>query len=196
MLSLQRLLPTPLWLLLLGALLLGLGGASRSYSQSVQQVGLVIVAGDGSVTTRCISFMTATISGIDLLRQSGLDLETQNDPGLGEVVCKIGADGCPADNCTCAYPPTYWHYWLKNANAQQWQFSGLGASNRTLRDGDIDGWVWSDTNVAPPVIAFADICPNAELPTATVSPTVTPIATPTITPAPRMDRIYLPLVVR
>lgn len=183
---------TSLWLLL-GALLLGL--ASRSYSQSVQQAGLVVVSGDGTVTTRCVSFMTETISGIDLLRQSELALETQHDAGLGEFVCKIGAVGCPAEHCMCAYPPTYWHYWLKNATTQQWQVSGVGASNRTLRAGDVDGWVWSDTNVAPPVIAFAAICPSAELPTATASPVATPPATPTVAPAPRMYRAYLPLVV-
>ncbi|NJL03709.1 MAG: hypothetical protein HC911_02080 [Chloroflexaceae bacterium] len=196
----KQLLHIPLWLLLLGALLLGLGLTARGYGQTVQQAGVVVVSGDGTVTTRCVSFTTETIRAIDLLRQSELALETQNDPGLGEFVCKIGQEGCPADNCACAYPPTYWRYWLKNADAQQWQFSGLGASSRTLRAGDVDGWVWSDTNVAPPVIAFADICPNAELPTATVAPAATPIgtptATPTVAPAPRMDRAYLPLVVR
>jgi len=195
--SSRQLLHTMLWLLL-ATLLLGLEGASRSYSQPVQQAGLVVVFGDGSITLRCISFTTETIKGIDLLRQSELALETQNDPGLGEFVCKIGKDGCPADNCTCAYPPTYWHYWLKNADAQQWQFSGVGASNRILRAGDVDGWVWSDTSVAPPVIAFADICPNAELPTAspTATPIGTPTTTPTVTPAPLRERAYLPLVVR
>ncbi len=184
----------PLWLLL-GPLLLGLGVTSRSHSQPVQQAGLVVVFGDGTVTTRCVSFITETISGIDLLRQSELALETQHDAGLGEFVCKIGDEGCPADNCACAYPPTYWHYWLKNATAQQWQVSGVGASNRTLRAGDVDGWVWSDTNVAPPVIAFTAICPRAELPTATASPVATPPATPTVAPVPRLYWAYLPLVV-
>lgn len=94
---------TSLWLLL-GALLLGL--ASRSYSQSVQQAGLVVVSGDGTVTTRCVSFMTETISGIDLLRQSELALETQHDAGLGEFVCKIGAVGCPPSiACVLIHPP-------------------------------------------------------------------------------------------
>ncbi len=155
-----------LWLLLAVGLLLGYALPRQGYGQASNRAGLVVQYGDGSVVTLCVRFSGATLSGVALLEQSGLDLVTRTDPGLGAFVCKIGKDGCPAENCTCAYPPTYWHYWLRAADG--WQFSPVGASSRQLQPGDVDGWVWTGEATPPPDLAFADICPATKPMTSTV----------------------------
>ncbi|NJK80064.1 MAG: hypothetical protein HC893_03475 [Chloroflexaceae bacterium] len=128
-------------------------------AQTISRAALVVQAGGGQVLTRCVSFSEPQISGADLLRRSGLGLETVNDPGLGEFVCRIEQEGCPASDCLCAFPPTYWRYWLLQADG--WQFSAAGATTRMLGDGDGDAWVWSAEDTPPPVIAFDTVCPAA-----------------------------------
>lgn len=155
-----------LLLALLVATYLAYNMPRHSYSQTTNRAGVVVQYGDGRVATRCVSFSSATTNGIALLEQSGLGVETRTDPGLGAFVCRIGADGCPAANCTCAYPPTYWHYWLRVDEG--WQFSPVGASNRQLQHGDVDGWVWTGEATPPPDLTFAEICAATEPVTTTV----------------------------
>lgn len=146
-----------LWLVLAGCLLLAYDSPRAGYSQELNRAGVVVQYGDGSVVTRCVSFSGATISGIELLEQSGLGVATRTDAGLGAFVCRIGAEGCPAENCACAYPPTYWHYWLRDG--ESWQFAPVGASSRQLQPGAVDGWVWTGETTPPPDLTFAEICP-------------------------------------
>ncbi len=126
-------------------------------AEEVNRAALVVRLGDQSVLTRCVTFSAEQITGEELLERSGLDVVLTRDPGMGAFVCKIDRDGCPAENCLCAYPPDYWHYWLRLNDA--WQSSPVGASNRRLRHGDVDGWTWGGSSVAPPPLTFADVCP-------------------------------------
>lgn len=132
-------------------------------AEDLRRAGLVVQLGDATVITRCVAFQGEQITGMALLKQSGLDLTIATDPSFGEFVCKIDREGCPADDCLCAYPPNFWRYWLLVDGA--WQFAPVGASSRTLRTGDVDGWVWggdaADTPATLPTISFAEICPAA-----------------------------------
>lgn len=140
--------------------------------------GLVIVHGDGRVITRCVSFSEETISGLDLLRRSGLALTVSPFGGMGYGVCAIDGEGCgEGEACFCqceSAPCRYWVYSHRRPDGS-WALSGVGASGRRLADGDVDGWVWGDGSVAPPHLEFSEICPAQK-------PSPSPLATPSVPP--------------
>ncbi len=168
----------PLLALLLPAPLQGQGGG---------RAGLVVQFGDGRVVTQCVSFAGESISGLELLQRSGLEIIAQVS-GVGAAVCKIGDEGCnyPAEACFCKFGAgqqgEYWAYWRQRDGA--WQYSLQGAHATRLRDGDVDGWAWGRGNVQsgaqPPLIPFGQICPALEAapPAPTPQPTVPPTAPP------------------
>ncbi len=168
-------------LALLIALLLTAAVAAQSAPP--HRAGLVIVHGDGRVVTRCVAFDDETISGVDLLRRSGLSLVLSSYGGLGYGVCAIDGEGCASgQDCFCqcrSNPCNYWTYSHRQADGS-WAISGLGASAWQLHDGDVDGWVWGDGSVAPPALALSDICPEPS----SAAPTATPTATTTL-PTPQ-----------
>ncbi len=163
-----------IWLLL-AALFGAVGSMSAPPSGLAQdatnRAGLVVRLDADTVLTRCVSFAEQRISGVVLLERSGLEVETIFDSGLGAFVCQIDRVGCPAENCLCAFPPDFWVY-AQRVNAE-WQSSPVGASTRTLTDGDMDGWVWGSSGALPD-LDFTDVCPTDE---------------------PERSSVYLPLVV-
>jgi len=45
----------------------------------------------------------------------------------------------------------WWHYWIKDAGQTEWTSPFYGMSNRTVGDGDMDGWIYGrDTSVPEP----------------------------------------------
>ncbi|GEM_PF-1331275 len=106
------------------------------------QAGLIVRTGPNEVVSQCVSFDEEWISGLALLERSGLPFAAVNDERYGAFICGIADVGCPADRCLCAYPPRYWQYWLLERGG--WQISPVGASSRVVRDGDVDGWIWSN----------------------------------------------------
>jgi len=165
-----------------------------------RQVGLVVVHGDGTVTSQCLTFQGEEISGYELLEQSQLDLNIDASNSMGATICRLDGEGCnyPQDDCFCQCQSSrnciYWSYW--HLEDGQWQYSSLGASTVLLHGGEVQGWVWSKGSVgssadkAPPSTSFEAICapPPTDTPTptetATVLPSPTDTASPTITSTP------------
>ena len=173
-------------LLALGTLLLLLMPQGSLQAQTRNQAGLVIVHGDGRVTTRCVTFEEGSISGLALLQRSGLSLDASSGAG-GVKVCRIEGEGCPASDCFCqckGSPCVYWNYFYRSQGGA-WAYSPLGAAGRTVQPGDVDGWVWGDGSSPPPDVDLTAICTVDEPVTqpATSTPTV-PIPTTTPTPEP------------
>lgn len=177
--QMQRLLNRrrPFILLLLRALavcaatLLALWAPLSTTAQDDARAGLVIVHGDGSVMTRCVSFDPPSLSGAELLVRSGIDLAMEAG-AMGAAICRINGEGCnfPQEACFCqceGTPCRYWSYWRLQEGA--WVYSNLGAGNTTVRNGDVEGWRWgigtAQTAEPPPLLTFEDICAplNAEL---------------------------------
>jgi hypothetical protein len=165
--------------------------ASRlAQANDPHQVGLVVVHGDGAVTSQCLTFQGEEISGYELLEQSKLDLNIDASNSMGATICRLDGEGCnyPQDDCFCQCQSSrnciYWSYW--HLEGGQWQYSSLGASTILLHGGEVQGWVWSKGSVgssadkAPPSTSFEAIC--APPPTDTPIPTET--ATATLTPRP------------
>lgn len=145
-------------------------------AQESNRAAIVVRTGDGDVQTACVAFTGDSISGYDLLQQSGLPLAIEAS-GMGTAVCSINNTGCPAGDCFCACKGsdcTYWSYWHKADG--EWLYADGGATITTIRDGDVDGWSWGPGNITnavpPPDLTFTNIC---AAPTTTPSPPPTPI---------------------
>jgi hypothetical protein len=164
-----------------------------AYFQSVRaqtslgRVALVVQFLDGSIEGKCIEIDKKPFTGYDVLSASGYSLITDISGSIGVAICKIGSEGCSADNCFCSMP-NYWAYWHlgKDANGQDaWQYSNLGASNFIVSAGDVEGWRFGEG--APPAEkpAFEEICTS---PTATAT---TPVSVPLPTHTSR-PTVYAP----
>ncbi len=159
------------------------------------RAGVVVQYADKSTDARCVEFDEPEISGYELLRRSALPLVIA--PGsFGVAVCKIGDEGCnyPAQSCFCRCEDInatciYWISFVQVDGA--WKYATLGASNTTVKDGDMQAWVWGagkvdGASVSPPAMTIDQVCaaseatPNApatSAPVANAPPTLTPAAT-------------------
>jgi hypothetical protein len=142
------------------------------------------------VRTRCVSFEESEISGLTLLRRSGLAV-TLGSNTMGATICSLDGEGCPANDCFCeckGQPCRYWIYYHQGEDGG-WRYANIGASARRVSDGDVDAWIWGDAGALPPAISWESICdapavsgaPATPIPTATPAP---PTTTPTSTLAP------------
>ena len=137
----------------------------------------MIFYGNDSLFTTCISFTESSISGLDLLERSGLDVQTATNPNQGTAVCKIGEVGSPSSDCFGSMP-NYWSYWQMRANG--WDYSVKGADQSLVTDGGVNAWSWGTGN-PPALITFENTCEGV----AFVLPTSTPTSAPaTTTPEP------------
>jgi len=129
---------------------------------TLHHAGLIIRHGDGRLTYAYIAFREEEITGIDLLRRSGIEQVTIPFGGLGEGVCSLEGEGCPSSDCrrrVCqgADDSTpYWRY-FRQQSPGDWRALILGASATTVRDGDIDGWSWSPEAPNLPAATIADV---------------------------------------
>jgi hypothetical protein len=168
------------------AAVVGAGGSARLVEAQAGQsrAGLVVQFPNGEARTYCIAFEGDSISGLDLLLKSGLDVKVEVLGGLGAWICKINDTGCtyPEQPCVCqSYGPggVYWSY--HHLKEGKWRASVLGAGSYKVHDGDVEGWVWSDGS-PPNVYTFDQLCPAEQpQPTDTAPP---PPPAPTDTPVP------------
>jgi hypothetical protein len=172
--TLRRAAGLALWTLVIaiGAAIVASG---ETAGQGMNRAGLMIEFPDGRTETRCIEFSEETITGAELLRRSGLPVVFSGFGGLGSGVCRIDDVGCADPNdcfCQCRGAScAYWSYWTVRDG--EWRYQNVGASDRTVRDGDIDAWVWGNGRDAPDDASFDALC-------APPTPTRPPRATSTL----------------
>ena len=173
------------------ALALLLPGLGRAQDGQPNRAALVIRHGEGRVVSACVSFDEPSISGIELLRRSGLELVTQGG-GIGAAVCKLDGEGCdyPTEDCFCRRDGPLTVYWAySRLRDGRWSFSPQGASSTRVQPGDVEGWAWgtgsANSGAQPPVLAFEQVCkseaappPPAPEPSAAPPPAPEPTATP------------------
>ncbi len=168
---------------------------TQAPTQDGNRVGLVVIHDDGTVVQQCISFIEPEISSLQVLERSGLDLNYEAGNALGAAICRIDAEGCsfPEEDCfcQCLEPPCkYWSYWYRSDG--DWFYSSAGASNRRVRNGDMEAWVWSEGTLntsadrrPPEDVVFDTVC---------LPPTATPTVTPTATETATSNAVFLPMV--
>ena len=109
-------------------------------------------------------FLEEEITGIELLRRSGIPVVTVGFGALGEGVCSIGGEGCGVAECrrnvcqvSSANDP-YWQYFQQDTvNPAVWTWLPLGASNTNVEDGDIFGWSWTSRDPGLPGLPATEI---------------------------------------
>jgi hypothetical protein len=94
---------------------------------------LLVQHGDGSVVTRCVAFESASITGEQLLNDSGVKWSGQAFGGFGVAVCAV--DGEPATYASCPGAQRYWALFVERGGGS-WQLTPVGVSTLTLADGD------------------------------------------------------------
>ena len=127
--------------------------------QGTSRAALIVTMADGSSLLRCVEFDGQSISGFDLLSESGLKLETAIDPLRGMAVCGIEDEGCQSNNCFCDMP-NYWSYWHSQEGV--WSYAGSGAGTYAVNDGAVEGWRWGD-GLEPALASYDQICSSEPL---------------------------------
>ncbi len=149
---------------LLVALLVIAGGWTPAFVRAqddLSYAGIVIRPGDGTVTYAYVP-LDAPVSGIELLRQSGVSLVTIGFGGLGEGVCQIEETGCEIGPCRSRLCQTgdrdspYWRYFQADEGGE-WVASPLGGSGTRVEPGEVDGWSWTPDESMLPEVEIEDI---------------------------------------
>ncbi len=117
--------------------------SSRAANSAQQgQAGVVVQFADGSYVARCVPFDGDSITGLDLLLQSGLSTSRS-----GSMICRIENNGCnyPGEPCFCQCSGStpgcsFWSYW--QWQEERWVFSSSGAADHHMRSGEVAGWHW------------------------------------------------------
>jgi hypothetical protein len=148
------------------ALVILAGGSAADLTAqegSLNQAAVIVRLNEEIVESRCVAFDGESISGLELITRSGLDVDL-HVAGLGSAVCSIEGTGCAADDCFCQCAGgdecVYWSYWHRTDDS--WEYARAGANSYRISHGDVDGWSWgpgSVTNaIEPPPIPFEEIC--------------------------------------
>jgi hypothetical protein len=146
---------------LLAALLAFTQLFAGAIAASPTYAGLVIRHGDGRITYAYIP-LENEITGIELLRQSGVSMVTVGFGGLGEGVCSIDGTGCGVGECRkrlCqegGADAPYWRY-FRLSKTGVWKPMLLGASGSIVMPGDLDGWSWTADEPNLPAVSIAEI---------------------------------------
>ena len=146
----------PGWLLL--SIILALAVFQFAVAQSGNLSGLVIDFGSGETAEYCFETGADSLTGYDVLLLAGLPVAADHTP-QGSAVCKIGAVGCPIEDCFCDSPPNYWSYWHLQDGA--WVYATLGSSVYQVKSGSVDAWTWGDGS-PPPVRSLEQLCGNPD----------------------------------
>jgi hypothetical protein len=118
-------------------------GCAPSLDQGGGRAAVVVQFSEGDHVVHVVEFEGQSISGMDLLRRSGLDVLEKTG-----FVCRIGSQGCDLAACPCL--GEYWSYWYLRDGA--WVYSNAGAAARRVVDGTVEAWVWGDGQQPPPEI--------------------------------------------
>ena len=158
---------------------LTLGGLTAAPARAADSQAVVIVETPNGTYTRVISFGGA-ISGLDALRLAGANPVVAASDVPGAAVCQLFGVGNPAtDDDTClgqSNGGVYWAYFRAPGGDGPWQYSNLGASASTVRDGDVEGWSFGMGS--PPFQSFCDVVGCAPPPAPEPPPAPGPAATP------------------
>lgn len=140
-------------------------GAPITSAEEMNVAGLVVDFGDGRMSYAWVPFEEEEISGLELLRRSGLDIVTVGFGGLGDAVCQVETTGCPVSDCrqrmcqTSEPDSPFWQY-ARQTEPGTWTVMALGASASKVQNGDIDSWNWRGT---PPELRAFSMDEIAEL---------------------------------
>jgi hypothetical protein len=97
----------------------------------------VVVVDTGSGVHAQVIEFSGSVSGMQALQLAGAAPETIRYGDLGDAVCRLYGVGDAPTPSEC---PGGWSYYRAVGGAGTWNTSGLGASNTSVHDGDVEGW--------------------------------------------------------
>lgn len=177
------------WSLALGAA----GLALPACAETLNRAGEVIHFSPADERHQCVAFAgdqkagdRSGISGMALLKSTGLEVITKSYGSMGEFVCKIDDVGSDVSDCP-AKDGSYWAYFHLSQSGT-WTSSNVGASSYRVHDGEVEGWSWQPLakGTAPFPTSFGAICPGA-------APESSPSPSPSPQSAPRGKQLSEPL---
>lgn len=118
------------------------------------RAGLVIDHSDGNRKVVVVEYLGETITGLQLLRKSGLPLVT-SETVFGTAICAIDSEGPASENCFGDPLFRYWGFNLLQDN--QWIASWVGAGDTIVRDGDVHGYFFAEYGVPQPGITREEV---------------------------------------
>jgi hypothetical protein len=141
-----------------------LAPAPTRADDELNHAGVVVRDAEGRVTYAWVPFAEEEITGIELLRRSGIPIVTVGFGALGEGVCWIAGQGCGVAECrrnvcqvSSANAP-YWQYFHQDADDPAvWTWLPLGASSSKVEDGDVFGWSWTASDPSLPALSATEI---------------------------------------
>lgn len=149
-------------LIIFFAVLLGLSlvfvlykfGMKNLITKPSSEAYLIVQFSPNERIVRKIEFDKTSISGIEALEMSGLNIGIANTT-FGKAVCNIEGVGCPVDNCFCD-DTHFWNY--SHWDGMAWQSYEVGAEESVISDGAVEGWRWGAWDEppippAPPITA-------------------------------------------
>jgi hypothetical protein len=128
--------------------------------------GMVVDYGDGQVSYALVPFEEDSITGIDVLRRSGLSLLSVEFGAMGEGICAIEETGCDLSACRARLCQTgdpdsaFWQY-VRKGDDGRWQAAPLGASSSQVSHGDVQGWFWTGDTPASQAVTLDAIAAEA-----------------------------------
>ena len=133
-------------------------------AQEPNRVGLV-VAHDNQVILQCVEFAEESLSGLELLNRSGLDLNYEEEDGQA-TICRLDRRGCnaPEQDCRCQCEESvcrFWSYW--QVEDDDWEYLDVSPNSHNVGNGAIVGWAWGLRTEGganpPPRYPLDRICP-------------------------------------
>ncbi len=127
---------------------------------------------------RCVEFAQEVIGGLALLQLAGVNSgqppQIYDWGGGAYTVCQIDHQPQAVPDPCFDKVGANWADWFMTAGG--WQSRLTGVAGYTVKDGDVEGWIYAgDTRTPPPFVSFTQVCPPARPPTpAAPSTTVTP----------------------
>ncbi|CAN5670464.1 hypothetical protein BH20ACT23_BH20ACT23_18510 [soil metagenome] len=141
--------------------------ATAGVACAASSAALVVSTGSNNYTY-CVELGGSSVNGIQLIQRAGNQHGLQYKLGYGgNAVCMLANVGASGNDCFGEHP-YFWGYWRDNGSGG-WDWSGTGASNVTVRAGDISGWSWGtgdsgSSHPPPPATTYESVCGAAPAP--------------------------------
>jgi hypothetical protein len=133
----------------------GGGGGGQSGSQQPACVNgkaahhayVVVQHQSGATVQRCVGFDGATIGGEELMKQSGVEVQTQTF-SFGKAVCQLDNEPKSFKECLPKNAP-YWSLFVFTKDSG-WQTPATGYTGVKVADGGALGWHYVPATAASP----------------------------------------------
>jgi hypothetical protein len=141
--------------------------ATAGVACAASSAALVVSTGSNNYTY-CVELGGSSVNGIQLIQRAGSQHGLQYKLGYGgNAVCMLANVGASGNDCFGEHP-YFWGYWRGDGSGG-WDWSGTGASNVTVRAGDVNGWSWGtgdsgSSHPPPPATTYESVCGAAPAP--------------------------------